>query len=152
MVKRERRRAFTLLEIVLAVAILGMMTMVIYRFVASNLTIMRVSTAENVADAIFFRAERARVQAIFHGAAEDEHADAKNRQAEEDLVERESPRQTFSVQHNLSLAAARSGPSILLSRRHWPHGTSPRPARSFLTARISIPRAAPPRLPPGARG
>jgi prepilin-type N-terminal cleavage/methylation domain-containing protein len=53
MVKRERRRAFTLLEIVLAVAILGMMTMVIYRFVASNLTIMRVSTAENVADASY---------------------------------------------------------------------------------------------------
>ena len=53
MVKRQRRRAFTLLEIVLAVAILGMMTMVIYRFVASNLTIMRVSSAETVADASY---------------------------------------------------------------------------------------------------
>jgi prepilin-type N-terminal cleavage/methylation domain-containing protein len=53
MVKPDRRRAFTLLEIVLAVAILGMMTMVIYRFVASNLTIMRVSSAETVADASY---------------------------------------------------------------------------------------------------
>jgi prepilin-type N-terminal cleavage/methylation domain-containing protein len=50
-VSRRKRRAFTLLEIALAVAILGMMTMVIYRFVAANLIIMRVSSEENVADA-----------------------------------------------------------------------------------------------------
>lgn len=53
MVKPDRRRAFTLLEIVLAVAILGMMTMVIYRFVAANLTIMRVSSEESVSDASY---------------------------------------------------------------------------------------------------
>jgi len=35
----------------LAVAILGMMSMVIYRFVATNLTIMRVSAEENAAEA-----------------------------------------------------------------------------------------------------
>ena len=51
MVKRARWRSFTLLEIVLAVAILGMMALVIYRFVASNLTIMRVSSEEDAAEA-----------------------------------------------------------------------------------------------------
>ena len=46
---RRRRRAFTLLEITLAVAILGMMSIAIYRFVASNLVAVRVS-AEVSAD------------------------------------------------------------------------------------------------------
>ncbi|MGI8432488.1 MAG: prepilin-type N-terminal cleavage/methylation domain-containing protein [Chthoniobacterales bacterium] len=46
---RRRRRAFTLLEITLAVAILGMMAVAIYRFVASNLVAVRVS-AEVSAD------------------------------------------------------------------------------------------------------
>jgi prepilin-type N-terminal cleavage/methylation domain-containing protein len=50
-VKRTSGRAFTLLEIALAVAILGMMALVIYRFVASNLTIMRVSSEETAAEA-----------------------------------------------------------------------------------------------------
>lgn len=50
-VKRPRRRGFTLLEIMLAVAILGMMAMTIYRFVASNLTVLRVSTEQNVSEA-----------------------------------------------------------------------------------------------------
>ena len=50
-VKRPSRRGFTLLEIMLAVAILGMMAMVIYRFVATNLIIMRVSAEENAAEA-----------------------------------------------------------------------------------------------------
>lgn len=50
-VKRPARRGFTLLEIMLAVAILGMMAMVIYRFVATNLTIMRVSAEESTAEA-----------------------------------------------------------------------------------------------------
>jgi prepilin-type N-terminal cleavage/methylation domain-containing protein len=50
-VKRTGGRAFTLLEIALAVAILGMMALVIYRFVASNLTIMRVSAEETAAEA-----------------------------------------------------------------------------------------------------
>jgi prepilin-type N-terminal cleavage/methylation domain-containing protein len=48
---RPSRKGFTLLEIMLAVAILGMMAMVIYRFVATNLTIMRVSAEENRAEA-----------------------------------------------------------------------------------------------------
>ena len=49
--KRARCRSFTLLEIALAVAILGMMALVIYRFVATNLTIMRVSSAEDMSEA-----------------------------------------------------------------------------------------------------
>lgn len=50
-VRRPSGRGFTLLEIMLAVAILGMMAMVIYRFVATNLTIMRVSAEQNTAEA-----------------------------------------------------------------------------------------------------
>lgn len=48
---RLRRRAFTLLEVTLAVAILGMMAMAIYRFVSANLTAVRVSTEINEIDA-----------------------------------------------------------------------------------------------------
>lgn len=51
LVKRARRRAFTLLEITLAVAILGMMSIAIYRFVAANLTVLRISSEENAAEA-----------------------------------------------------------------------------------------------------
>ena len=51
LVKRDRRRGFTLLEIALAMAILGMMSLVIYRFVSANLTIMRVSAEEDMAEA-----------------------------------------------------------------------------------------------------
>jgi len=51
LVKRARRRAFTLLEITLAVAILGMMSLTIYRFVASNIKIMRISSEESMAEA-----------------------------------------------------------------------------------------------------
>ena len=47
----RRRRGFTLLEIMLAVAILALMTLAIYRFVATNLTVLRVSTDENLAEA-----------------------------------------------------------------------------------------------------
>jgi prepilin-type N-terminal cleavage/methylation domain-containing protein len=50
-VKRARRRGFTLLEITLAVAILAMMAMAIYRFVATNIISMRISAQENAADA-----------------------------------------------------------------------------------------------------
>ena len=50
-VKRARQRGFTLLEITLAVAILAMMTIAIYRFVATNLTVMRVSSEQNVIEA-----------------------------------------------------------------------------------------------------
>jgi prepilin-type N-terminal cleavage/methylation domain-containing protein len=52
-VKRARRRGFTLLEITLAVAILAMMTIAIYRFVATNMTVMRVSSEQNMTDARF---------------------------------------------------------------------------------------------------
>jgi prepilin-type N-terminal cleavage/methylation domain-containing protein len=50
-VDRRRRRAFTLLEVTLAVAILGMMAMAIYRFVSANLTAVRISTEINESDA-----------------------------------------------------------------------------------------------------
>ena len=45
------RRAFTLIEITLAVAILGMMSLAIYRFVQTNLTALRISSATNLSDA-----------------------------------------------------------------------------------------------------
>jgi prepilin-type N-terminal cleavage/methylation domain-containing protein len=50
-VDRRRPRAFTLLEVTLAVAILGMMALAIYRFVSANLTAVRVSTEINETDA-----------------------------------------------------------------------------------------------------
>lgn len=46
-VKRSGRRAFTLLEIMLAVVILGMMALAIYRFVGANLTAVRLSSQLN---------------------------------------------------------------------------------------------------------
>ncbi len=48
---RRSLRAFTLLEITLAVAILGLMAVSIYRFVATNLTAVRVSAQVNADDA-----------------------------------------------------------------------------------------------------
>ena len=51
LVRRRFVRGFTLLEIALAVGILGMMAMVIYRFVASNITVLRISSEENAAEA-----------------------------------------------------------------------------------------------------
>ena len=50
-VRKNRVRAFTLLEITLAVAILAMMSVAIYRFVQSNLTALRVSSEASAADA-----------------------------------------------------------------------------------------------------
>ena len=50
-VKRKRRHAFTLLEIMLAVAILGMMALAIYRFVGANLSAVRLSSELNQVDA-----------------------------------------------------------------------------------------------------
>jgi prepilin-type N-terminal cleavage/methylation domain-containing protein len=46
-----RARAFTLLEIMLAVIILGMMSLAIYRFVQANVTAMRVSSEADAAEA-----------------------------------------------------------------------------------------------------
>ena len=48
---RRSRRGFTLLEIVLAVAILGMMSLAIYRFVQSNMIALRLSAEGAAADA-----------------------------------------------------------------------------------------------------
>jgi type II secretory pathway pseudopilin PulG len=47
----SKARAFTLLEITLAVAILGMMSLAIFRFLQSNLTALRVSSDVNAAEA-----------------------------------------------------------------------------------------------------
>lgn len=49
--KGRRARGFTLLEITLAVAILGMMALAIYRFVSTNLIAVRVSAEVNAEDA-----------------------------------------------------------------------------------------------------
>lgn len=48
---RSRRRAFTLFEIVIAVAILGMMSLAIYRFVRTNLVALRLSSQMSATDA-----------------------------------------------------------------------------------------------------
>jgi len=46
--RRNRRRGFTLLEIILAAAILGLMSMAIFRFVQTNITVLRISATENM--------------------------------------------------------------------------------------------------------
>jgi len=48
---RRSGSGFTLLEVTLAVAILGMMALAIYRFVSTNLTAVRLSTEMNETDA-----------------------------------------------------------------------------------------------------
>jgi prepilin-type N-terminal cleavage/methylation domain-containing protein len=50
-VKRSRPRGFTLLEITLATAILGMMCLAVYRFVQMNITVLRYSAADSVEEA-----------------------------------------------------------------------------------------------------
>src|SRR4051794_19826222 len=50
---KRRSFGFTLLEIMLAVAILAMMSTAIYRFVQSNMLAMRISTDASAADAKF---------------------------------------------------------------------------------------------------
>ena len=47
---RKRSRGFTLLEITLAVAILAMMSLVVYRFVQTNLVALRLSSEANAKD------------------------------------------------------------------------------------------------------
>jgi prepilin-type N-terminal cleavage/methylation domain-containing protein len=49
--KRRHRGGFTLLEIVLAAAIMGLLTMAIFRFVQTNLMVVQVSATESAEDA-----------------------------------------------------------------------------------------------------
>ncbi|MEY2482881.1 MAG: Type secretion system protein [Verrucomicrobiota bacterium] len=49
--KSAGRRGFTLLEITLAAAILGLMCLAIYRFVDTNITVLRVSAQESAEEA-----------------------------------------------------------------------------------------------------
>ena len=49
--RRQRRRGFTLLEIVLAAAILGLMSMAIFRFVQTNIIALRMSAVESMEEA-----------------------------------------------------------------------------------------------------
>lgn len=51
MVRGSHRRGFTLLEITLAAAILGLMSLAIYRFVQTNIAVLRISAAESVDEA-----------------------------------------------------------------------------------------------------
>ena len=50
-VKRARRSGFTLLEIILATAILAMMCLAIYRFVQTNIVVLRVSAEDSIEEA-----------------------------------------------------------------------------------------------------
>jgi prepilin-type N-terminal cleavage/methylation domain-containing protein len=50
-VRANRRRGFTLLEVIMAVAILATMALAIYRFVQSNIVAIRLSTQASAADA-----------------------------------------------------------------------------------------------------
>ena len=50
-VKRTPPRGFTLLEITLATAILGLMCLAVYRFVQMNITVLRYSAADSVEEA-----------------------------------------------------------------------------------------------------
>jgi prepilin-type N-terminal cleavage/methylation domain-containing protein len=50
-VRAKQPRAFTLLEIIMAVAILATMALAIYRFVQSNIVAIRLSTETNAAEA-----------------------------------------------------------------------------------------------------
>ena len=46
--RRKRFLGFTLVEIILATAILGLMAMAIFRFVQSNIIALRISATENM--------------------------------------------------------------------------------------------------------
>ena len=50
-VKRTRPRGFSLLEITLATAILGLMCLAVYRFVETNIAVLRISAADSVEEA-----------------------------------------------------------------------------------------------------
>lgn len=51
MANPARRGGFTLLEVVLAAAILGLMSLAIFRFVQTNITVLRISATESLEDA-----------------------------------------------------------------------------------------------------
>jgi prepilin-type N-terminal cleavage/methylation domain-containing protein len=51
MAKRAGCRGFTLLEIVLAASIMGLLTMAIFRFVQTNIAVVQISATENAEDA-----------------------------------------------------------------------------------------------------
>jgi type II secretory pathway pseudopilin PulG len=51
--RREGRVAFTLLEIMLAVMIMAMMSLAIYRFVQTNLTALRISSENSALDSLY---------------------------------------------------------------------------------------------------
>jgi prepilin-type N-terminal cleavage/methylation domain-containing protein len=51
--RRNQSRGFTLLEIVLAAAILGLMSMAIFRFVQANIAALRISATNNLESAHF---------------------------------------------------------------------------------------------------
>jgi prepilin-type N-terminal cleavage/methylation domain-containing protein len=50
-VKDARRGGFTLIEIMMAAAILGLMSMAVYRFVQTNITVLRISSEQIQEDA-----------------------------------------------------------------------------------------------------
>ena len=49
--KRKKQRGFTLLEIILATAILALMSTAIFRFVQTNITVLRLSAAHSMEEA-----------------------------------------------------------------------------------------------------
>ena len=49
--RRRGRRGFTLLEIILAAGILGLMSMAIFRFVQTNIAVLRISAVESMEQA-----------------------------------------------------------------------------------------------------
>src|SRR3954451_23065738 len=49
--RRKSRGGFTLLEIALAAAILGLMAMAIFRFVQTNIAVLRISATESLEEA-----------------------------------------------------------------------------------------------------
>ena len=51
--KRKRHGGFTLLEILLAAAIMGLLTMAIFRFVQTNITVVQMSAVESAEDALY---------------------------------------------------------------------------------------------------
>jgi prepilin-type N-terminal cleavage/methylation domain-containing protein len=49
--RHKHHRGFTLLEIILAAAIMGLMSLAIFRFVQANITVLRISATESMEDA-----------------------------------------------------------------------------------------------------